>query len=159
MSGQRPAPAADPLAIIQATPPGTAVEMLNLVRFHARAIYPADHPDAAMGRSGAEAYAEFGRITRPALLRVGGSISWRGTDALAFVGQPRDSVWDMAFIARYPDAGAFLALIRSEELARALVHRDAGVAENRIIRFLPASAGDSFSAGCQSDVEAEGRIC
>ena len=41
------------------------VEMLNLVRFREQATYPADHPLAGKGLTGAEAYANYGRDSGP----------------------------------------------------------------------------------------------
>ena len=40
----------------KALPRDTPIQMLNLVRYRARATYPADHPAAREGLSGAEAY-------------------------------------------------------------------------------------------------------
>ncbi|MBE1284983.1 MAG: DUF1330 domain-containing protein [Rhodobacteraceae bacterium] len=120
------------------------IEMLNLVRFRATATYPEGHALADAGLSGAEAYANYGRDSGPVLARVGGSILWRGTYQSMLIG-PTDEVWDAMFIARYPSAHAFLAMVTDPEYRLAVVHRQAGVATSRLIRTKPSEAGEQFS--------------
>ena len=119
------------------------IEMLNLVRFRDRAAYPAGHPLADAGLSGAEAYANYGRDSGPVLDRVGGSILWRGRFETTLIG-PSDEAWDEVFIARYPDAHAFLAMVTDPAYKLAVVHRQAAVATSRLIRCAPADAGGRF---------------
>ena len=119
------------------------IEMLNLVRFRDRAEYPADHPLAGEGLTGADAYANYGRESAPVLERVGGSILWRGTFQATLMG-PEDEVWDACFIARYPAAHAFLAMISDPDYQKAVVHRTAGVLTSRLIRTRPAEGGAAF---------------
>ncbi len=119
------------------------IEMLNLVRFRPAAAYPSDHPHAQEGLSGAEAYALYGRDSAPILASVGGSILWRGAFETMLIG-PSDEVWDACFIARYPDAGAFLGMVTHPDYQRAVVHRQAGVATSRLIRTAPRDGGHAF---------------
>jgi uncharacterized protein (DUF1330 family) len=119
------------------------IEMLNLVRFRDRARYPADHPLAGEGLSGAQAYASYGRESAPVLERVGGSILWRGSFQCTLIG-PQDEAWDACFIARYPTAHAFLAMISDPEYQNAVVHRSAGVMTSRLLRTQPAEGGAAF---------------
>jgi uncharacterized protein (DUF1330 family) len=121
----------------------TPVEMLNLVRFRDHADYPAGHPLADAGLTGAEAYANYGRDSGPVLDRVGGSILWRGRFETTLIG-PLEEAWDEVFIARYPDAHAFLAMVTDPEYRLAVVHRQAAVATSRLIRCAPADAGRRF---------------
>ncbi len=117
--------------------------MLNLVRFRDHAAYPAGHALADAGLSGAEAYANYGRDSGPVLDRVGGSILWRGRFETTLIG-PSDEAWDEVFIARYPDAHAFLAMVTDPDYRLAVVHRQAAVATSRLIRCAPADAGGRF---------------
>jgi uncharacterized protein (DUF1330 family) len=119
------------------------IEMLNLVRFRDQARYPADHPLALRGLTGAEAYANYGRDSAPVLASVGGSILWRGRFETVLIG-PDDERWDACFIARYPDAHAFLAMVTDPAYREAVVHRDAGVATSRLIRTAPSEGGAAF---------------
>ena len=63
------APARAQFEAFKALPRDAPVEMLNLVRFREVAAYPAAHPRAAEGLTGAEAYALSGRDSGPVLAR------------------------------------------------------------------------------------------
>jgi len=119
------------------------IEMLNLVRFRDRAGYPSDHPLARAGLTGAQAYANYGRESAPVLTRVGGTILWRGRFEATLIG-PEDEAWDACFIARYPSAHAFLAMIADPDYQQAVIHRTAGVLTSRLIRTQPAEGGSAF---------------
>lgn len=119
------------------------VEMLNLVRLRDRAEYPADHPLHGSGLTGAEAYARYGAESAPVLARLGGSILWRGQFHTMLIG-PDDEAWDHVFVARYPSANAFLAMVKDPDYARAVIHRTAGVATSRLIRCGEAQPGAAF---------------
>lgn len=119
------------------------IEMLNLVRLRDRAAYPAGHALHGQAVSGAEAYASYGRETAPILARLGGSILWRGAFQTTLIG-PAHEAWDHAFIARYPSAHAFLAMVTDPGYRVAVVHRQAGVLTSRLIRCAPAEGGASF---------------
>lgn len=122
-------------------PRDTPINMLNLVRFRDVAAYPEGHPDA--GITGAEAYARYAAGSGPVLARVGGQIIWRGTFEAALIGAP-DLRWDATFIARYPGAGAFLAMITDPEYKAAVIHRTAAVADSQLVRCAEAEPGATF---------------
>ncbi|WP_326973184.1 DUF1330 domain-containing protein [Candidatus Rhodobacter oscarellae] len=117
--------------------------MLNLVRLRDHADYPESHSSFAENRSGAEAYAAYGRETAPILARLGGSILWRGQFQSVLIG-PDSERWDHAFIARYPSAHAFLAMVTDPGYRAAVVHRQAAVRTSRLLRCAPDDAGASF---------------
>lgn len=127
----------------EALPREAPVAMLDLVRLRGRANYPPDRPEAAEGLTGAEAYARYGAETSPILARLGGTIEWRGRFEAVLIG-PSDEAWDIAFVARYPSAGAFLAMLADPGHRRAAVHRHAAVRTSRLIRLAPAKAGGAF---------------
>lgn len=120
------------------------IHMLNLLRFRAQAAYPPDHSNAARGWSGAEAYAEYGRTSGPVFARVGGSIVWRGVFESVVIGPPEER-WDVAFVARYPAASAFMEMVTDADYRLAVVNRQAAVQTSRLIRFLPGAAGEGFA--------------
>ena len=122
-------------------PRDVPVEMLNLVRYRAEAVYPADHPAASDGLSGAEAYRRYSRESGPIFERVGGSIIWSASPQLVLIG-PADERWDAAFVARYPSAGAFLEMVTDPDYRRAVIHRQAAVETSRLIRTAPRSSGE-----------------
>ena len=119
------------------------LHMLNLVAFNDKANYPGDHELARDGHSGAEAYARYGKETAPILKRIGGSILWRARFEVTLIG-PQDEAWDAVFIAAYPSAHAFLAMISDPEYQRAVVHRQAAVRTSRLIRTTPQTGQDAF---------------
>ncbi|AVO39346.1 DUF1330 domain-containing protein [Pukyongiella litopenaei] len=119
------------------------IEMLNLVRFRDRAAYPADHPLADAGLTGAQAYAHYGRETAPVIARLGAVILWRGGFQAMLIG-PADETWDEIFVARYPTAHAFLEMVTDPVYRQAVVHRQAAVETSRLIRCAPAETGDMF---------------
>ena len=128
----------------KALPRDTVIHMLNLVCFREKAEYPADHAMAAKGLTGREAYAEYGRTSGPVFTRVGGSIVWRGKMEAMVIG-PVGRHWDLAFIARYPDATAFLEMVTDAEYRIAVINRQAAVLTSRLIRFSPQDgAAGSF---------------
>ncbi|MEL0435713.1 DUF1330 domain-containing protein [Phycobacter sp. K97] len=119
------------------------IEMLNLVKFRAKAAYPADHALAGAGLTGAQAYANYGRETGLILARLGASITWRGSWQTTLIG-PSDEVWNEMFIARYPTAHAFLEMVTDPAYQKAVVHRQAAVETSRLIRTSPADGGATF---------------
>ncbi len=119
------------------------IEMLNLVRLRDKAAYPTGHPLADSPGTGAEAYARYGATAEPVLQRLGGSILWRGGFQTTLIG-PIDEAWDHIFVARYPSAHAFLAMLKDADYAEAVIHRQAAVATSRLIRCTPAETGTAF---------------
>lgn len=120
------------------------IQMLNLIRYRDKAAYPAGHENAGKDWSGAEAYREYGRTSGPVLQRVGGRIIWRGKPRVTLTGPPEER-WDAGFIAEYPSAAAFFAMISDEEYQHAVVNRTAAVADSRLIRFDPRGGGAGFA--------------
>lgn len=128
----------------KALPRDMPIHMLNLLRFRDLAAYPDGHEHAGKGWTGRQAYAEYGRTSGPVFERLGGSIVWRGQMEAMVIG-PDDKQWDMAFIAQYPNAGAFMAMVTDPEYRIAVVNRQAAVLTSRLIRFKPlAAAGAAF---------------
>lgn len=123
----------------KALPRDQPVDMLNLVRLRDRA----DYTD---GRklSGAQAYAEYGKRSAPVFQRVGGEIIWRGEPQVMLIGPP-DALWDIAFIARYPAASAFLEMVTDPVYqSEAVPHRQAAVRDSRLIRHIVKTGGHQF---------------
>jgi uncharacterized protein (DUF1330 family) len=117
-------------------PRDETLDMLNLVRFREEAVYPPDHPEAAKRLTGAEAYRRYSKESAPTFRRVGGAIIWSAMPRLVLIG-PGDERWDVAFVARYPNASAFLEMITDENYRKAVMHRQAAVATSRLIRTFP----------------------
>jgi uncharacterized protein (DUF1330 family) len=114
------------------------IHMLNLVRLRERAAYP-DGRQA----TGAEAYAAYGRESRPVFARLGGGIVWQGQFEQVLIG-PADERWDLCFIAEYPSVAAFVEMIRDPIYREAVKHRQAAVEDSRLIRLAPRAPGVGF---------------
>ena len=114
------------------------IHMLNLVRLRDQAEYP----DGTLA-TGAEAYASYGRLSAPILARVGGRIVWRGAMEQMLIG-PQDKMWDICFIAEYPEPGAFAEMLKNADYRVAMAHRQAATADSRLIRMKPLDDGGGF---------------
>ena len=113
--------------------------MLNLIALHDRAAYP-----DGRAISGADAYRLYGETSAPVFQRVGGRILWRGAPRCVLIG-PSTEQWDLAFIAAYPSASAFLEMVTDAFYqAEAVPHRRAAVRDSRLIRNAPSGAGSAF---------------
>ena len=119
-------------------PTDRPIHMLNLVRLRAEAAYP-DGRKA----SGLEAYRAYGRESGPVFARLGGKQVWIGRPELTLIGPGTES-WDIAFIAQYPSGEAFVTMLRDPVYREAVKHRQAGVADSRLIRLAPATPGRLF---------------
>ena len=123
----------------------TPIFMLNQVRFRHQAKYPEGHRLSSASVTGAEAYRLYGEESGPIFSRVGGEIAWRGRFEAVLTG-PADEHWDAVFIARYPNAHAFLAMVMDPNYQIAVVHRQAAVETSRLIRLGAAEGGSGFAA-------------
>ena len=113
---------------LKALPRDQPFDMVNLVRLKSIASYKGNSTT-----TGAEAFLRYSDLSAPIFQRVGGEIIWRGSPRVVVIG-PLEEIWDIAFIARYPNAGAFLALATDPDYAKAFEHRKAAVADSRLIR-------------------------
>ena len=129
--------------VFKALPRDEPIHMLNLVRCRDVAAYPEGHPNHGKGLSGRAAYAEYGATSRAIFQRVGGRIVWSGRPDAVVTG-PADEAWDMAFIAAYPSAAAFLEFVTDPDYREHVKHRQAAVEDSRLIRMAPQEPGDGF---------------
>ncbi|WP_286830939.1 MULTISPECIES: DUF1330 domain-containing protein [Kordiimonas] len=107
------------------------INMLNLIRLKDKAEYEGTAPEGVV--TGADAYKAYGKESGPIFARVGGSIVWRGAPQLMLIG-PKEETWDLAFVARYPNAGAFMEMVTDPEYRKAVKHRQAAVLDSRLLR-------------------------
>ena len=120
-------------------PRDTPIMMLNLIRLRDEAQYP-----DGRSASGAAAYKSYGEESESIFKGVGGEIIWRGKPECVVIG-PLEEAWDLAFIARYPNAGAFMAMITDADYKQVVVHRQAAVLDSRLIRMGDAIEGSGFA--------------
>ena len=124
-------------------PRDTPINMLNLLLYRDLAVYPEGHEHHGKGWTGKRAYEEYGKTSGPIFQRVGGSILWRGMFQTMVTG-PDGERWHDGFIAQYPSAGAFFAMIKDADYQKAVVNRTAALVDSRLIRFAPSEAGEGF---------------
>lgn len=115
------------------------LNMLNLIKLEVHATYE-DGREA----TGAEAYRAYGQASGPIFKSLGGKIIWRGTPKHPLIG-PADEVWDIGFIAAYPDKEAFLTMIKNPDYQAIVYHRQAAVETSRLYVFEGlGDAGSTF---------------
>lgn len=131
-------PTKERFALFKDLPRDEPVHMLNLVRLKPDATY-ADGRKA----TGREAYAAYGRDSGSVFRRLGGRIVWTGRPDLMLIG-PEAERWDIAFIAEYPSGQAFIDMIRDPIYREAVKHRQAAVADSRLVRMKPGAPGAGF---------------
>jgi uncharacterized protein (DUF1330 family) len=119
------------------------IHMLNLIRLREKALYRPEHPNAGRGVTGLEAYRSYARGAAPIFQRSGGRQIWLGDPQCVVIG-PAHERWDLAFIAEYPSANAFLQMITDAEYREHVKHRQAAVADSRLIRLRPQKPGAQF---------------
>jgi len=127
----------------KALPRDQPIHMLNLIRLKPMADYPRDHPDHGKGITGLDAYRAYGRTSAEIFASVGGRQVWVGKPETVVTG-PADERWDLAFIAEYPSASAFLAMVTDPAYREHVKHRTAGVEDSRLIRLAPVMPGSGF---------------
>ena len=130
--------------VFKSLPRDQAIQMLNLIRLKARAEYPEGHPEHGKELTGLDAYRAYGRTTAAIFRRLGGRQVWAGKPQVMVTG-PEHEAWDIAFIAEYPSADAFIAMVRDPEYRELVAHRTAAVADSRLLRLEPVrDPGEGF---------------
>ncbi len=138
MSDNHIDPTKEAFAALKNLPLDHPVDMLNLVKLR-------DHANYADGRTatGAEAYAAYGKESRPIFTKVGGKIIWSGEPQHIVIG-PQTETWDVAFVARYPTGQAFLNMVYDPEYQAIVFHRQAALKTSRLIRTKTRESGQGF---------------
>jgi uncharacterized protein (DUF1330 family) len=130
--------------LFKSLPKDQPIHMLNLVKVKPKAEYPPDHPDHGKDISGLEAYRAYGRTTAPIFAGVGGRQVWAGKPQVMVTGPQDAEQWDIAFVAEYPSAQAFIDMVRDPAYREFVKHRTAGVADSRLLRLSPVTPGLGF---------------
>jgi uncharacterized protein (DUF1330 family) len=115
------------------------IHMLNLVKLRDKAAYT-----DGRAATGADAYRSYARESGPVFRRLGGRQVWIGKPELMLIGPQDCEQWDIAFIAEYPSVQAFVDMLRDPVYREAVKHRQAGVADSRLLRLQPAEPGKEF---------------
>jgi uncharacterized protein (DUF1330 family) len=112
-------------ALTSSTDDGPIV-MLNLLRFKPMA----DGIDE--GVSGAEAYARYSVAADPFLQAVGGRLI-NAVQVQGSVIGPPEPEWDLVLLVEYPSRQKFLEMATNPEYLKIHAHREAALADSRLI--------------------------
>ncbi|MFK7971223.1 MAG: DUF1330 domain-containing protein [Bacteroidia bacterium] len=110
--------------------------MLNLLKFKAMADYSAHKalaPDTPI--SGKEAYKRYMAHTLPFLKEAGGEVVIHGKSGAFLIG-PQDEEWDAILIVKHASKMAFLQFAQNEAYLTGAGHRDAALADSRLLPFV-----------------------
>jgi len=118
-------PAPEQLRRLAAAPDAGPVVMLNLLRYR-------DQASDGSGRTGKEAYLDYGALVAPMVEARGGSFVVYAVAEQTVIG-PAEEEWDEMVLVQYPSRAAFLDMITSDEYLAAHAHREAGLADSRLI--------------------------
>lgn len=124
--------------LLAGDPPGP-LQFLNLLAYHPTARYPAGHPMAEKGLTGAEAYALYGQVAIRHVTKRGGRLALYNDVVQGLIGD--DGGWDQVAIMEYPSVAAFVDMVRDSDYRASLVHRDAGLERTAVVvtrSLLPA---------------------
>jgi uncharacterized protein (DUF1330 family) len=132
-------PSREQFDAFKALPRDTPIHMLNLIRLRETVEYPDGETV-----SGAEAYRRYGEHSGPIFRGLGGEIVWRGKGEGMVIG-PDDKHWHIAFVARYPTAGAFLAMVSDPAYQAIVHHRTLALEDSRLMRFGEVPGGPGFA--------------
>lgn len=122
-------PTKEQFEYFKSLPRETSIMMLNLISFNEQVAY-----EDGRAMTGKAAYELYGKESSAIFKQVGGEIIWRGQPESVVIG-PSDECWDVAFIAQYPNAGSFLAMVTDSEYQAIVYHRQAAVKDSRLIRM------------------------
>lgn len=119
-------------------PQGDApVHMLNLLRYRERADY--GDRGGVTPCSGQEAYGRYVGLVTPMIGAFGASVVSMGHGQATLIGAPGEH-WDDLLLVNYPTRAAFLGLMRSKDYQAVMFHRQAALADSRLIAFTPGVA-------------------
>ena len=131
-------PTKEQFAAMMKLPEEGPIWMLNIIRLRENAAY-----EDGRKATGREAYAAYARESEKYFKGVGGRIVWSGKPRHVLIG-PQDERWDICFVAEYPSAQAFADMVKNPGYQAIVHHRQAAVADSRLIRLKPGEAGAVF---------------
>ena len=121
MSDTGAAPRAGVLDDLRARHTGPVV-IMNLLKFK---------DDAGDGRTGRQAYADYGALAAEILPVYGAEVVWTGRQQEIINGGPQDD-WDVVLLVRYPSVDALARMSASPEYRAIYHHRTAALARETV---------------------------
>ncbi len=133
MSEPNLTPSTEQVQRLLAAPDAGPVVMLNLLRYR-------DKASDGSGRSGREAYMDYGALVMPMIEALGGSVLVYAAAGPTLIG-PADEEWDEMIVVQYPSRAAFLDMVGSAKYQSAHNNREAALADSRLIPTTRADGG------------------
>jgi uncharacterized protein (DUF1330 family) len=119
-------PTAEQVQALASSADSGPVVMVNLLRFKPYA----DGIDE--GITGAEAYARYSQAAEPFLRGVGGRLLSAVAPRESVIGPP-ELEWDLVLLVQYPSRAKFLEMATDPEYLKIHAHREAALADSRLI--------------------------
>ena len=110
---------------IKTAPSASPFDMVNLLKYRPMALNESAIENTE-GRTGRDAYNEYGKTVLPKIIELGGCLVYRGVCDHLFVGDESQN-YDEVIIVRYPSRKAYIDMFSSPEYQSAIMHRKAGL--------------------------------
>jgi hypothetical protein len=127
----------DDLETLAASDDGNEFFMLNLIRYRAKATYPAGPEYAAYGDDPLEADARYARAIMPYLLRHGGLPVFLGEGEGRFLDEPGDTEWQRVVLVRYRSRRDMLEMVADLAGQSVGVHKWASIEKTQVFPVRP----------------------
>ena len=108
------------------------IVIMNLLKFK---------DDAGDGRTGRQAYADYGVLAADILPLYGAEVVWTGRQMEIIAGGAQDD-WDVVLLVRYPSVEALMRMSASPEYRGIYHHRTAALARETV-----TALGEDFALG------------
>ena len=115
--------------LMELTDDGKPLVMINCLRYHEQAQYPAEKDITPI--SGKQAFQCYGEQSYSYVSALGGRLVWMGAVVHSLIA-PEDEHWDDIVMVQWPNLTAFKALMDNSEYHAAAYHRDAALADSRL---------------------------
>jgi uncharacterized protein (DUF1330 family) len=127
-------PTGDQFRAFRDDPYDGPIAQVNLLKFHQRAQYPSDAPEAGADDSGSVAYRRYADAFAAAAAEVGGQCLLLGEVERYFIGQ---GDWDGVLVMHFPNRQAFIATLNHADYGEMHRHRDAGLLCQELLTTRP----------------------
>ena len=108
---------------------GKPLVQINLFSYNKNANYKDSQLNNISGRN---AYKKYSDIATKAVTKVGGKVLWWSKIRLTMIGPDKDK-WDEVGVIWYPNMKKFLEMTEIDWYKSSLIHREAALADTRLI--------------------------
>lgn len=116
--------------LMELNPAAGPLVMINCLRYLDTAQYPDDKGEPAC--SGRDAYQRYAELAFPSVMKLGAKPVWMAEVLHCFVA-PDQEQWDDIILIQWPSLDTFKQLMSDEDYHQISYHRDAALADSRLI--------------------------